>query len=74
MNEYQSRLPTSDELEPQGALTLATALQRERAGQEELDGLRSRILTISKPKALSTPAAPCTPPLKSWGPSGRPVA
>lgn len=37
---------------------------------------RPRILAISKPNLLSTPAAPlrCTPPLKSCGPRGRPVA
>jgi hypothetical protein len=64
-DKCRNRLPASDELEPQGALTPAAARQRERAGQEGLEGLRSRVLTISKPRALSTPAAPCTPPLKS---------
>jgi hypothetical protein len=73
-DECRNRLSPSDELEPQGALTPPQPDPREGAGQEELNGLRSRVLTISKPRALSTPAAPCTPPLKSWGPSGRPVA
>src|ERR1019366_1464293 len=34
----------------------------------------SRTLRTSKPRARSTPAAPWAPPLKSFGPSGRPVA